>query len=569
MMTTAPEETDGTAAAALADVLVSHGVDRVFTVPGESFLPLLEAFRQRDVDVVTCRHEGGAAFMAQAQGRLTGRPGVCLVSRAPGATNGSIGIHEAEQAGTPMIMIVGQVTRPLLGLGAFQEVDLPHVFAGLAKDAVQEERPEALASTTEQVWRTAVEGRPGPVVLSVPTDVLRSPVSADDAVGRTAPAPARDEQLAAQVDLICSALAGARRPAVIVGGGRWSAATAASLRRWAEASNLPVVADFRCQDYLDNRSPVYVGDLGNGPRPRLRAALAGADVVLCLGSELGDMMTQGYTLFADRDAGPRIVQVVADPQRVRNRTADVMIGAEVPALVASLAQRPLTGSWPSSWVAGLREQWEHWTSPLGLDDTPDLLAACIRGMSDRSSDDTVVTVGAGNYTAWVQRFWRFRDYGTQIAPRSGSMGYSVPAAVSAALAVPERPVVAFAGDGCFLMTAQELATAARYGAGLVNVVVNNGVYGTIRMHQERHYPSRVVGTDLTNPDFVGFAESFGCWATRARTAEEAWAAYDDCLAHPGRLSLIEIQVEPAVISPTSRIDVAGGLRARGPQAASR
>jgi len=561
-MTEAPETTDGTAAAAMADVLVGHGVDRVFTVPGESFLPLLEAFRQRGVDVITCRHEGGAAFMAQAQGRLTGRPGVCLVSRAPGATNGSIGIHEADQAGTPMIMIVGQVTRPLLGLGAFQEIDLPRVFAGLAKDAVQEERPEALASTTERVWRTTVEGRPGPVVLSVPTDVLRAPVLTDGAPEAAPHVPARDRQLGAQVDLICSALAGARRPAVIVGGGSWSAATAESLRRWAEASNLPVVADFRCQDYLDNRSPAYVGDLGNGPSPRLRAALADADVVLCLGSELGDMMTQGYTLFADRRTGQQIVQVVADPQHVRNRTADVVIGADVLALVEVLAQRPLAGSWPRSWGAGLRAQWEQWTSPAGLDEVPDLLAACIRGMSDRSSDDTVVTVGAGNYTAWVQRFWHFREYGTQVAPRSGSMGYSVPAAVSAALAAPERPVVAFAGDGCFLMTAQELATAARYGAGLVNVVVNNGVYGTIRMHQERHYPSRVVGTDLTNPDFVGFAESFGCWAARARTAEEALAAYDDCLAHPGRLSLIEIQVDPDVISPTARIDADGGLRTR-------
>lgn len=561
-MTSGPESIGGTAAAALADVLVGHGVDRVFTVPGESFLPLLEALRQRDVTVITCRHEGGAAFMAQAQGRLTGRPGVCLVSRAPGATNGSIGIHEAEQAGTPMIMIVGQVTRPLLGLGAFQEVDLATVFAGLAKDAIQELRSDSLAATAERVWQTTMTGRPGPVVLSIPTDVLREPVPISQA---TAPlfTSHSDRQLAAHADLLCSMLAGASRPVVIVGGGLWSASAAEALRRWAEASNLPVVADFRCQDYLDNRSPMYVGDLGNAPSPSLRLELQNADMVLCLGSELGDMMTQGYTLFADRRPGQQIVQVVPDPQRIRNGTADMVIGAEVPALVEELARRPELESRSAGWAARLREQWEQWTSVEDSAEasSPDLLAACISGMSDRSSDDTVVAVGAGNYTAWVQRYWRFRRYGTQVAPRSGSMGYSVPAAISAALTVPERPVVAFAGDGCFMMTSQELATAARYGLGLVIVVVNNGVYGTIRMHQERHFPSRVVGTDLTNPDFVRFAESFGCWATRARTVAEVMSAYEDCVANVGRLSLIEIVTEPRIISPTARLGKGGGLTA--------
>lgn len=543
--------TAGTVAAELADLLVAGGVDRVFTVPGESFLPLLEALREREVAVITCRHENGAAFMAQADGRLTGRPGVCLVSRAPGASNAAIGVHEAEQAGTPMLMVVGQASTGILGRHAFQEVDLARVFAPMAKDARQPTTPGEVATAAREAWQAAVSGRRGPAVLAVPTDLLRSPAGtrwAPVAVGRGAQDRAAD---------VTRALSGARRPVVVVGGGRWSTEAAADLRRWAESWNLPVVAEFRCQDYLDNRSSSYVGDLGLGPSPALLDRVAGADVLISLGGELGDISTQDFALLAGRS--PRgLLQIVEDAERVGGRHEGRVLeggGPETVRALTGLVAPPESGSWEAS-TAEAREEWTAWTS---AHDDHDLLAASVRGMSDLAGERAVVCVGAGNYTSWVQRYWTFRAFGTQLAPRSGSMGYGLPAATAAALSTPGRPVVAFGGDGCFLMTAQELATAARYGAGLIAVVVNNGMYGTIRMHQERSYPGRVSGTLLTNPDFVRMGEAYGCWTRRAHRLEEVLDAFADCVAHPGRLSLIEIVTPPERITPTSRLRPDGGL----------
>lgn len=544
--------TEGTVAADLADLLVTEGIDRVFTVPGESFLPLLDALHERGVQVVTCRHENGAAFMAQAAGRLTGRPGVCLVSRAPGATNAAIGVHEAEQAGTPMLMIVGQASTGLLGRHAFQEVDLVRVFAPMAKAAYQPVAAAEVAGAARDAWRAAVSGRPGPAVLAVPTDLLRASTGA-----RPATVASGDSPRAGRAEAVAELVAGAHRPMVIVGGGRWSAEAAADLRRWAEAWSLPIAVEFRCQDYLDNRSTSYVGDLGLAPSPALARRIADADVCVVIGGELGDIATQGFSLFARRQP-ESLLQVVDDPSRVRGRHPGRVREGGGPETVRALAQLPAPPG-ASAWqgrTGTAREEWVEWTS---AHESGDELAVAVRGMSELASEHTVVSVGAGNYTGWVQRHWTFRQYGTQLAPRSGSMGYGLPSAVAAALGGAQGPVVSFGGDGCFLMTAQELATAARYGAGVVAVVVNNGMYGTIRMHQEDAYPGRVAGTMLTNPDFMELGRAYDCWTHRAHRAEEVLEAFADCVAHPERRSLIEIVTAPDRITPTRSLLRGGGL----------
>ena len=546
-----------TAGHILVDRIHAHGVRTAFCVPGESFLPILDAFHDRsDLQLITCRQEGGAAFMAEAYGRLTGRPGVCLVTRGPGATNASIGVHAAMQASTPMILIVGQVPRAFLGREAFQEVDIPAMFAPLAKWSAQVPSAQRMHEYVDRAFHVAVTGRPGPVVLAAPEDVLSGLVDTETSLTTAS----RPTEGAADPSSLLHALASARRPLVVVGGGGWTASAAGHIAEWAERNELPVAAEFRCQDYVDNESPAYVGELGLGANPALVRRTAEADVLLVIGSRLGEITTQGYRTIEVGDGRQRLLHVGPDPDEIGSLYAtEIGVTATSTAIASALAAaEAIRGPW-GEWSRQARADFEQWRVPKPSRETFDLGLA-VAAIDELLPDDAVITNGAGNYTAWVQRFCRFRSYGTQLAPASGAMGYGLPAAITAKLTAPDRTVIAFAGDGCLLMNGQELATAMRYNLAIVVVVINNGILGTIRMHQEARYPGRRSGTDLTNPDFVAYARSFGALAWRVTTTEEVGPALAEAVAS-GRPALIELQAAPAVISPTRRIVMtgAGGL----------
>ena len=530
----------------LVDQLEIHGVELAFGVPGESYLAVLDALHDSPLRYVICRHEGGAANMADAYGKLTGRPGICLVTRGPGATHASVGVHTAFQDSTPLILLVGQVGRDMLGREAFQEVDFERMFAPLAKWAAQIEAAERIPELVSRAFEVATSGRPGPVVLSLPEDMLSDRVVAVDATPYVAeqaqPAPA---DLARLREL----LAGARRPFVLVGGGGWTAQAAADMQAFCEANDLPVGASFRRQDYVDNSSRVWAGHVGIGPDPRLAARVREADVLLVVGARLGDMTTSGYTLVAPPQPAQTLIHVHAGAEELgRVYQAELAIHAGSPQTAAALrALEPLDSS---AWRARTEQAHADFLDTLrhghmpGELDMGEVMAILRR----RLPDDAILTNGAGNFSVWAHTFYSFRRYGTQLAPTSGAMGYGLPAAVAAKLLRPERTVVCFAGDGDFLMSGQELATAVQYELPLVVLVVNNRMYGTIRMHQERHYPGRVSGTDLVNPDFARYAEAFGAFGEVVERTEQFEGAFERALA-AGRPALLELRVDPEGITP--------------------
>jgi len=546
------------AAQLLVACLAQQECSRVFTVPGESFLPVLDALHGHPgIETVTCRQEGGAAFMACADGAITGRPGVAFVTRGPGATNASIGVHVAFQDSQPMILFVGDVARGMRGREGFQEIDFPAFFAPIAKWAARIDEAARIPEMIARAYATATSGRPGPVVLALPEDML-----SDDAgtaaprpfVHRPAQAPCPDALTALK-----SMLADAASPVAIVGGAGWDAKARTYFQMFAERLGIPVATAFRRQDAIEPSSPVYAGNLGYGPNPKLAERIRNADLILAVGARLGEATTDGYTLVTPDHPGQLLVHVHPDPNELnRVHRTDLAICADM----AEFAESALMWDDGSliSFDAGAEahREWREWSTP-GSDGTKLDLARCLAIAREKLPADSVICNGAGNFSGWWHRYWPYAGWPSQLAPTSGAMGYGVPAAIAAKLRLPDRCVVAVAGDGDFLMNGQELATAAQYGLDLLVIVVDNGSYGTIRMHQEREFPGRVSATDLVNPDFAALARAYGGWAQRVETADAFGVALDEALGRKG-IRLLHC------VSDIERLNAAGvtvnSLRAR-------
>ncbi|WP_439495408.1 thiamine pyrophosphate-binding protein [Bosea sp. (in: a-proteobacteria)] len=539
----------------LVDCLKLQGVDHVFCVPGESYIAVLDALHDAgdEIRLVVCRQEGGAANMAEAHGKLTGRPGICFVTRGPGATNASIGVHTAFQDSTPMILFIGQVGREFRDREGFQEVDFRAMFGPLAKWTAEIDDAARIPEYLHRAFQTAMAGRPGPVVLSLPEDMLTDLVEGRIDLGRRAePIPAAPRQ--DQIDALMERIGEAKRPLLIVGGGGWTSQAGRDLAGFANRNRLPVAVALRCQDYLSNHEPCFVGHFGIGAEPSLVKRLGEADLVIAIGPRFGEMMTAGYTLLAPpRPEGKIIVHVHPDPDELgRVYQAELPINAAAATVVAGLAaQAPLAEQPWAEWAQACRADYEASLAPLPQPGGVNL-GEVIAQLRAALPDTTIVCSGAGNYTGWLHRHWHFTDYRTQLAPTSGAMGYGVPAAIAAKLTFPDRQVVSVAGDGCFLMNGQELATAARHRLKILFIVVNNGMYGTIRMHQERNYPARESGTALTNPDFVALARAYGLSAERVEATGDFASALSRALGAEGS-ALIELVTDPEALSVRSTL----------------
>jgi len=539
----------------LVEALIAQGVDTVFGVPGESFLAVLDGFHEhRDqIRFIACRQEGGASFMAEAQGKLTGRPGICFVTRGPGATNASIGLHTAFQDSTPMILFIGQVASDQRDREAFQEVDYRQMFGpgtlGFAKWVGEVHDPNRLPEYIARAFHTAMQGRPGPVVLALPEDMLTqmtdAPVlpRAEPALAWPAPGALRD---------VRTMLLAAQRPFVIAGGSGWDAASCEALQRFAEGWQLPVGCAFRFQDTLDNRHPNYAGDVGIGINPKLAQRIADADLVIAIGARLGEMTTGGYTLLKAPRPTQKLIHIHAGPEELgRVYAADLLLQSSMACAAKALETLAPPTSLPwSEWTAQARADYEANLVAPAVE--PLDMAVVIKTIQRLAPEDSVYTNGAGNYSGWLHRYCRYvglNHHGkTQLAPTAGAMGYGVPAAVAAALLYPERTAINIAGDGDFLMTGQELATATQYGATkLISVVVDNGTYGTIRMHQEREYPARVSGTELFNPDFAALARAYGWQAETITTTAQFEPAFKAAI-EAGKPTLLHLKLQAEVIT---------------------
>lgn len=545
----------------LADQLRILGADMVFCVPGESFLDLLDGlYDHRDaIRVVTCRHESGAANMADAYARMTGKPGICAVTRGPGATNASNGVHTAFQDSTPMILLIGQVGRSMIDREAFQEIDYRRMFGQMAKWVAQIDDAARIPEYVSRAWRVALSGRPGPVVLALPEDMLTDRVETAD----VRPAMAADNAPSAgALAQLSDMMAAARRPLLVVGGPGWSDRCARQALAFAERTGLPVATSFRCQDYVDNGAEHYVGALAIAPLPALRHRVKEeVDLLICVGPRLGEMTTQGYTLVDIPNPRMTMVHVHPGPEELGQVYAPDLAIAASPSGFWDAAAEIDDGDGRVRWADWRREQRADYLAFLEPTDGPGPLnmAKVIRHIGAVMPDDTVIANGAGNYAVWVHRFHQHRAYPTQLAPTSGSMGYGVPAAVAAKLAAPDRSVISISGDGCFLMTAQEMATARQHGAAITYLVVNNGMYGTIRMHQEHHHPAREIATRLHNPDFVTYASAFGIEGEKVTATRDFPAALERARASATGY-LIELVVDPQALTPTQTLD---GAREQG------
>jgi acetolactate synthase-1/2/3 large subunit len=528
--------------------LQAHRVEMAFSVAGESYLEILDAlYDAPEIRLVTCRQEGGAAFMAEAYGKLTSKPGVLLVTRGPGACNASIGVHTAFQDSTPMIVIVGQVARHQIDREAFQEVDFRKMYAPLAKWVTQIDLAERVPELLNQAFQVATSGRPGPVVVAVPEDMLRDTAAAA-VVGpyRAVRAHPGAEDLAELRRL----LAAAERPIVMVGGSGWSDAACADIARFCTADDLPVCCSFRRQDIVDNRLPTYLGDLGTGAAPALVARIREADLVLAVGARIGEITSQSYSLLGIPDPGKTLIHIHAAAEelgRVFRPTLAIQSG--MPEIAAALAALPPIANprW-AAWRRAARAEYEAGLEPTKLTDAPVLdLGRVMTWLRDRLPDDAIVTSDAGNFSGWPNRFLQYRRPGRQLGPTSGAMGYGVPAAVAAKLVHPGRIVVGFVGDGGFMMTGQELATSLAEGPGPIVLLFNNAMYGTIRMHQERRFPGRVSGTTLKNPDFPALARAYGAFSACVTRTEEFAPAFEEAIAAK-RAAVIELRMDPEMIT---------------------
>jgi acetolactate synthase-1/2/3 large subunit len=537
----------------LVDNLLAQGVDLAFCVPGESYLPVLDALydaRER-LRLIVCRQEGGAAYMGEAYGKLTGRPGIVFVTRGPGASNAAIGIHTAQQDSSPLIVFVGQVGSDFADREAFQEIDYRHMYGSIAKWVAQIDRVERIPEYVARAFRVALSGRPGPVVLALPEDML----SATAEVGDTARIePVAVAPAAEQITAVRALLAKSKQPLVIVGGSGWTTKACADLVRFAEANALPVACAFRNQDLFDNRHSAYAGDVGIAINPKLAARVRDADVLLVIGERLGEMVTGGYSLLTVPQPKQRLIHVHSGGEELgRVYQPALAIECSLEPFCSALASMPPLA--PQPWAGSAAQahaDYLAWQTPRAMPGALDLWQV-IGLLRDRLPEDAILVNGAGNYAGWVARLYRYPLYRTQLAPYNGSMGYGVPAAIAAKAVHPNRVVVSWNGDGCFLMNGQELATAVQYHLPIIFVVVDNGMYGTIRMHQEREFPGRVYGTDLANPDFAALARAYGvAGETVSRSAEFA-PAFDRALAAKGP-SLLHLRIDPQAVTMNATID---------------
>ena len=535
----------------LVDCLRLHGVDTVFCVPGESYLATLDAFHdvQDMIDLVVCRQEGGMTNMADAWGKMTGNPGIAFVTRGPGATNASVGIHTAHQDSTPLILFVGQIARDMSEREAFQEVDYRRMFGEMTKWVAQIDSAARIPEMVSRAFHVATSGRPGPVVLALPEDMQTERADTEDGM------PYRSAQAspgAADMDKFRDMLAAATKPLVLAGGGGWTADACADLTAFAEANQLPVATAFRRQDLMDNRHPNFAGVVGLGINPKLKARLDDTDLLIVLGPQLGEIVSGGYTYFTFPKPKQTMIHISAGVDELgKVYQADLGINAGMAEFCAAAkAMVPVDASWAGEADAAHADYMAFSTPP----DMPgDVNYSEIVGwLSDNLPDDAVITNGAGNYTVWVHRFFRYKQYGTQLAPQSGAMGYGVPSGVAGGVRHGDRIVVSFSGDGCFQMNGQEIGTAVQHGVKTIFIVINNGMYGTIRMHQETHYPKRKSGTDLVNPDFAALAHAYGAHGETVTKTSDFEAAFERCKAVDGP-SLIELVIEPDAVLPTSTL----------------
>ncbi|MGY3482976.1 acetolactate synthase-1/2/3 large subunit [Bradyrhizobium sp. USDA 4011] len=530
----------------LIDQLVAQGVERVTCVPGESYLAALDALHDSPIDVVICRAEGGAAMMAEAYGKLTGRPGICFVTRGPGSTNAAHGVHIAMQDSTPMILFVGQVDTGMREREAFQELDYKAVFGTMAKWAVEIDRPDRIPELVARAFRVALQGRPGPVVISLPENMLTETAAVADAPkvepAATWPAPSDLERLGTM-------LSGAKTPIVVLGGSAWTQEAAKGIARFAERFDLPVATSFRRASLFDADHSHYAGDLGIGPSPKLRDRFTGADVILLIGGRMSEMPSSSYTLLDIPVPSQKLIHVHPGSEELGRVYQPALAIQATPAAFAAAVESMKPAAAPA-WkgeAAKAHADYLAWT------DKPRELPGhfqygeVVTWLRDRLPKDAIVCNGAGNYAGWIHRHHRFHTFAAQLAPTSGSMGYGVPAAVMAKRQHPDRVVVAFAGDGCFLMNGQEFATAVQYDAPLIVVVIDNAQYGTIRMHQERDYPGRVVGTQLKNPDFALYAKAFGGHGERVERTEDFAPAFERALAS-GKPAILHCLVDQRALS---------------------
>ena len=552
---------DRTGGQILVDQLKIQGVEHVFCVPGESYLAVLDALHDAPIELTVCRHESGAAIMADASARLTNRPGICMVTRGPGATNAAHGIHIAQHDSVPLILFVGQVERGMRGRGAFQEMDYAAFFGSTAKWAVEVDDPARIPEIVSRAFHVALQGRPGPVVVALPEDVLAQRAAVADAprVEPVLPWPAPG-QMAELQKLLWSAA----RPMMILGGSGWTVKARASAMRFAELFDLPVATSFRRAALFDAEHPNYAGEIGIGPNPSLRRRIEDADLLILAGGRMAEMPSQSYTLLDIPVPRQKLVHIQAGSEeigRVYHPTLGIHAAPTTFAAALEALQPPATIPWrPETQQA--RADYLAWTEAAPASPGSVNLAEIVLWLRERLPRDAVVTNGAGNYAIWPGRFYRFRDWGTQLASTSGSMGYGVPAAIGAKRLNPERTVVAFAGDGCFLMTGQEFATAVQYGLDVVVIVVDNGMYGTIRMHQERHYPGRVTGTALANPDFAAYARAFGGYGETVEATAEFAPAFERAL-RSGLPAILHVKIDPEAITPLTTLSE---LRANARQA---
>ena len=542
-----------TAGKALVAQLSAYGVAHVFCVPGESYLAVLDALIDSDITVTVCRHEGGAAMMADAVGRRTGRPGVAMVTRAPGAANAAVGIHIASQDATPLILLAGQVSRPVQERDAWQELDFAAMFGGLAKWTAEPQSAPRLAEYLARAFQIAVAGRAGPVVLGLARDLL-----AEQIPHRTPP-PLRTPRPSphpADLSRFLERLTAAKAPIAILGGSGWTEEACAAFTRFAEAHDLPVATSYRRLPLFDATHRLYAGDLGLGANPKLVARIQSADLVLLLGGRLGEVASQDFTLFPVGSEVPQLVHVYPDPEELgRLYSAALPICAAPTAFVAALedlALPPPRSSTRLSWAEGGHADYLDWSETPTPQPGPVNLAEIIIWLREHLPADAILCNGAGGYAAWIHRFYRFRQFGTHIAPTSATMGYGVPAAVAMQRLYPEKTVLALAGDGDFLMNGQEFATAVQYGLPILVVVFDNGAYGSIRLAQEKDYPGRVSATDLKNPDFAAYARAFGGFGVRVETTEDFAPAFRTAQAS-GLPAIIHVVYDVAGLTPTTTL----------------
>ena len=541
--------------ALIVDVLEAHGVKQLFCVPGESYLEVLDALHDSSIVATSARQEGGAAMMAEAWGKLHGTPGICFVTRGPGATNASAGIHVAQQDSTPMILFIGQINSQLRHREAFQEVDYGRYLGSMAKWVAEIDSPDRIIEMVSRAWSVATSGRPGPVVLVLPEDTLSGTAISTKIkpfeVLETYPSSADLQHLA-------NLLEQANKPIIIMGGSRWDADSVAHIEAFVERFKVPVACSFRRQMLFNHNHPNYAGDVGLGINPDLKSAISDADLVMLMGGRFSEVPSQNYQLLGVHDTQQQLIHIHASAEELgRVYRADLAIHASPKALAKGLSQlNPTQKTTPERFdhLARCHKNYQNWSSlPTEAHPGEVQMPAIMAHLATSLPKNAIITNGAGNYATWIHRFWKFSEYGTQLAPTSGSMGYGLPAAVAAKMAFPNKTVIAFAGDGCFQMTMQEFGTAVQAKAAVVVLVIDNGMYGTIRMHQELHFPDRISVTNLVNPDFCALAKAYGAYAFQVTNSDQFPQALSAAIAAK-KPALIHIKLDPQALTPSKTLN---------------